>query len=288
MRYRKRPAVLAMGLALCLLAAGWMGAGRGGFDDERLFQEAKILIFDKRWEEAQEKLDELMDEYPDSPYYAQSLFYKGRCLLEQEDEERYAIRIFKEYMDHEDRNEKLVEEAEIAIIDLSYSLFERGKKSYSEEIEKRLDSPNLVVRYYAAVKMSFLEDNKVARRAIPVLQDILEDESSDELRDRARIALLRIDPRSIERTEREREQPRAKGRMLHFVVSSPKEGGVSFELSIPWALADLALGAIPSDAKEEMRKEGYNLEKIVRELNEFSGKMIEIKSEGTLIKIWIE
>ena len=286
MRYRKQHKAVVLGLGLLLLAAVWVRADWGHMDDKELFQEAKILIFDKKWEQAQEKLEELLDEYPRSPYYAQSLFYKGKCLLEQEGEERYAIRVFKQYMDRDDRNENLVEEAEIAIIDLAYRLLENGRKSYAGEIENRLDSRNRVVRYYAAVKMSYVEDKRIARMAVPMLQDILENEDSDELRDRARIALLRIDPQSMDKSERER--PRRKGRMLHLVIKSLKGDEPGFELAIPWALADLALSAIPDDAKAEIRKEGYDLDRLVRELDEFTGKIFEIRSEDSIIKIWIQ
>lgn len=286
MRYRKQHKAVILGLGLFLLAAALTWAGWGRLDDEELFQDAKILIFDKKWAQAQEKLEELLDEYPHSPYYAQALFYKGKCLLEQEGEERYAIRVLKEYLDRDDRNEKLVEEAEITIIDLSYRLLENGRKSYAGEIEKGLDSLNRVVRYYAAIKLSYLEDKRIARRAISILQDILENENSDEMRDRARIALLRIDPQAMDKPEKERS--RTKGRMLHLVIKSLKGEGGGFELAIPWALADLALSAIPNDAKEEIRKEGYNLDKIVRELNEYTGKIFEIRSEDSIIKIWIQ
>ena len=286
MRYRKKYKTVILCLGLLLMAAVWARGDGGYLDDEELFQEAKILIFDKKWEQAQEKLEELLDEYPNSPYYAQALFYKGKCLLEQDGEERYAIRVFKQYMDRDDRNENLVEEAEIAIIDLSYRLLENGRKSYAGEIEKRLDSRNRVVKYYAAVKMSYIEDKRIARMAVPMLQDILENEDSDELRDRARIALLRIDPRSMDRPERER--PRAKGRMLHLVIKSLEGEGPGFELAIPWALADLALSAIPDEAKADIRKEGYDLDRIVRELDEFTGKIFEIRSEDSIIKIWIQ
>lgn len=286
MRYKFNRKAVVIGLGLFLLSEMWLLAGWNRLDDEELFQEAKILIFDKEWKQAQEKLDELLDEYPRSPYYAQALFYKGKCLLEQKEEDRFAIRVFQDYLERKDRNQKLVEEAEIAIIDLSFRLVERGRKPYAKEIEKRLSNPNRVVKYYAAIKMSFLEDVRIARQAVPVLQDILEKEESDDLRDRARIALLRIDPQSMDRAEKER--PGSKGRILHLVIKSLKGKGSGFEIAIPWALADLALGAIPDEAKEDIRREGYNLDKIFRELNQFSGKVFEIRSEDSLIKIWIE
>ena len=36
--------------------------------DAELFQEAKINIFDKEWENAQEKLEELVEDFPDQEH----------------------------------------------------------------------------------------------------------------------------------------------------------------------------------------------------------------------------
>ena len=69
-----------------------------------------------------------------------------------------------------------------------------------------------------------------------------------------------------------------------------EKGGKNLKLSldIPWALADLALAAIPEEEKESIRSEGYDLDKIVRELTRVKGNIIEIKSEDSVIKIWID
>ena len=48
--------------------------------DEALFRDAKLLVYDKSWNAALEKLAELREKYPDSPYAGQALFYKGECL----------------------------------------------------------------------------------------------------------------------------------------------------------------------------------------------------------------
>jgi outer membrane protein assembly factor BamD (BamD/ComL family) len=48
--------------------------------DKRLFEQAKVLIFDKEWKQAQDKLEELLDKYPDSRWYSQAVFYRAKCL----------------------------------------------------------------------------------------------------------------------------------------------------------------------------------------------------------------
>jgi outer membrane protein assembly factor BamD (BamD/ComL family) len=61
-----RKVIINIGVLLlaCLLVQAYAQAQPG----KRLFEEAKVLIFDKEWKEAQEKLEELLDKHPDSPW----------------------------------------------------------------------------------------------------------------------------------------------------------------------------------------------------------------------------
>lgn len=253
--------------------------------DEELFQVAKIMIFDKEWGNAQEKLEKLLEEYPDSPLYSQALFYLGRTLENQKGQERESIDVFKKYILRKDSSEVLTQEAETSIIKLSYILYENGRKSYLKEIKTRLYRPNKIVRYYAALRLSYLEDKREAREAIPVLKEILEEEEDQELVDKAKIALLRIDPDFFQEYEEKREERRTM--LMKFKVVNKKTRAETFSLSIPWALADLALANIPEEAKSELRKEGYDLDRIMKEIIE-GGRIIEIETKDTIIKIWID
>jgi hypothetical protein len=253
--------------------------------DEELFQEAKIMIFDKEWEKAQEKLEELIEEYPDSPLHSPALFYLGRTLENQKGEEKEAISVFKRYILRRDSSELLTQEAEISIIKLSFDLYEKGRKPYLKEIQSRLYRPDRVVRYYAALRLSYLDDKREAREAVPVLKEILDEEEDQELVDKARIALLRIDPDYFQEYEEERDERRSM--LMKFRVVNKRTRAETFSLSIPWALADLALANIPEDAKAELRDEGYDLDRIFEEVIE-GGRIIEIETKETIIKIWIE
>lgn len=254
--------------------------------DEKLLQDAKILLLDKEWKKAQGKFEELLEEYPDSPWFSQALFYKAKCLQEQKGKEREALDVYKSYIKREDRNRSLIEESERSIIDLAHELYKSGKKSYLKEIENRLSSSNKVIRYYAAFKLSYIKDKRVASRGIPVLKEILKKVRDDELRDRAKIALLRIDPDSLREFEEERYERRP--RVLKIRVRKTDRSEPEVKIDIPWALADLALGAISEKDKAAMRAEGYDLDRIRRELMEFKGNIIEIKTKDTIYKIWID
>ena len=253
--------------------------------DEKLFMEAKILIFDKEWKKAQEKLEQLMDEYPDSRWFSQAMFYRAKCLKEQKGKELDALKAYQDYLERKDRSKSLTEDAETDIIDLAYKLYEKGRRSYLSEIEERLTHSNRIVRYIAAIVLSQVEDKKAAAKAVPVLEEIIQKEKDNELRDRAKIALLRIDPDALKDLEDEMPERRA----LLLKIRVWKHGKLTLKINIPWALADLALGSMSEEERAEMREEGYDLDTITKTLMEEGGIIhIENPEEGTVIKIWIE
>ncbi|MBS3818521.1 tetratricopeptide repeat protein, partial [bacterium] len=81
-----------IGMSFLLLLSLFLQASIQTPPDEKLFREAKILIFDKEWEKAQEKLGTLLQEYPRSLFYSQAVFYKARCLEEQGGKEEEALK----------------------------------------------------------------------------------------------------------------------------------------------------------------------------------------------------
>jgi len=273
-------------LAILLLSTSLLQAYVQTQPDEKLFQEAKFLIFDKKWKKAQDKLEKLIERYPDSSWFSQAIFYKAKCLEEQRGKEIEALEVYKSYIQLEERSKTLAEEAEVSVIDLAYELYEDGQKSFLREIERKLFSSNRVVKYYAAFKLSYIKDKKVAARAVPVLKAIAKEGEDDEIRDRAKIALLRVDPSALRDFEEERSESRVS--VLHFRVYKVDKREPVFSMDIPWALADLVFGAIPEEEKEVMRKEGYDVDRIADELTRFRGKIIEIRGNGTIIKIWVD
>ena len=257
--------------------------------DGRLFEKAKQLFFDEEWEDAQEVFEDLLDEYPESPFAPQATFYRAECLARQKGHEEEAIEVYQDYLSVKGRNASLVEEAESSIIDLAYELYKDDEEGYLDEIEQRLESRNRVIRYYAAFKLSLIKDKEIAVQAIPVLERIIVEESDKELRDRAKIALLRISPDALKNIEDRDKRGEAKALRITVIVEGQKEP--VFSLNIPWALADLAFQAIPEEDKAALRAEGYDLDEIVQQLTRIRGNIIEIRprdDKTRVIKIWIE
>jgi hypothetical protein len=280
--------------AICLVLAlglGFAAFGRAfpqASSDEKLFQEAKLLIFDKKWDAALDKLQEIMDSGDKGPYYSQAVFYKGECLSSIKGREKDALAAYKDYIQLRDANPSLIEKSEGSIIDLAYVLYDKGDRAALKELEGRLEHPNRTVRYYAAYKLSFVPDKAVASKSVPVLEQIIRTEKDPELTDRARIALLRVSPESLKSFENQRP-PKDEPRILRIRVWKKGLKDPVVSLNIPWSLADLALGAMDEEDKAAMRRKGYDINKIMNDLAKSKEKLIRIEAEdGSIIEIWIE
>ncbi|HRD01656.1 MAG TPA: hypothetical protein PLP57_03300 [Candidatus Saccharicenans sp.] len=287
MKNRTKIFVFLTGILLVLytgLAA--QSAGEKIKPDEQLLQEAKLLIFDKKWSQAEQKLSELLSRYPQSTCYAQALFYKGKCLAEQKGKELQAWQTFEEFLNRPDKPESLVEEAQIACLDLAFNLYNSGQASFGRILTDRLNDPSRVIRYYTAFKLSYLQDKKLAIKAVPVLKKLMEEEKDQELVDRAKIAMLRISPESFKDIK---DRPESGGRRLIKIrIYEKGKKTPSVSVNFPLALADLALQAMPEENKNRIKKQGYDLDKLLDDLARSREKLVRIEEDGNLIEIWIE
>lgn len=275
----------ALLLPFTLLPSGGSGQVKAK-PDEASFQAIKLLIFDEKWKEALEELNNFLKRHPASSLIPQVLFYRARCLSRLPGKTEDALQAYKDFLKESRGPASLEEEAELGVIDMAAELVEAGKRTYAAEIESRLGRRNQVVRYYAAFKLSYFREKELARKSIPILREIIQQEKDPELKDRARIALLRVSPENLRQMEE--QSVSRKPLALRILVEKRGKKEPEISLSIPWSLADLALQAIPERDKERLRNQGYDIERIIQDLTKNRGQIIEIRDEDTTIKIWIE
>lgn len=272
-------------LLLLLPVSSWtqgVQAEQTGPDDKELLEKAKLEIFDRNWEPALKKLEHLLAQFPDSPNYPSALFYKGWCLKEL-GQVKPALEAYTEYVKIS-TNTSLREEAEIAMIDLDFQLYQKGEKQYLAPVIRFLESGDRMVRYYAAFKLSYADDKKVAEKAAPVLKKIASGENDEELVDRAKVALMRINPEHLKEVAKTRTIEK---QMLHIQVYDKKTKSDSFSITIPFVLARLALDSVPEKEKELLSKQGYNVDRLLATLSETS-ELVRIESEDVVFKIWVD
>jgi len=196
--------------------------------------------------------------------------------------------VFKRFLRQEDADRSLIEDAETTIVDLAIRLYTNGRRSTLVDAEKRLKSDYRDVRYYAAIQLSFVDEQRIREKALPVLKDILDESRDNEVRDRAKLAILRIDPDVFEEYGEEPEERGA--RILYLRIYKRGQRKPALKLNIPWALADLAFSAISEEDKASLRKEGYDLDKMIRQLLAMGGEVLEIHDEddGITFQMWIK
>jgi hypothetical protein len=287
-----RKSIGLISVLLLFLAAGGLAAAAGAGEEtqtaeEKAYQDVKILIFDQKWDEALAKLDGFLARFSGGRLARQAVYYRGKCLEEIGGRESEALAAYRAFLGHPDQSRSLVEEAEVSIIDLAMILYGRGDPSAWNELEARLTHPTRSVRQYAALRVSTLEDRDKAEMAVPILVLMAEKETNADLRDRAKIALLRIAPDRLSRVEDAPPRPR-RARTLRFEVVEKGSRKVAMSLSLPWTLADLALSAVPDAEKRAMRLKGYDIPRIMRDLQASEGKILEFEAEDTLVRIWLE
>src|SRR4029453_15926142 len=112
-----------------------------------------------------------------------------------------------------------------------------------------------------------------------------------------KLKLLRLDPQALSapvlagpsvRPPKGGHPPEATWLKIR-IYQEPKAEPVS-SVYFPVGLADLVFDSLPDDAREELRKEGFDAENFWKRLKKLGpAEIVEIKGEdGELIKIWLE
>ncbi len=255
----------------------------GEESDKDIFDRARLAYLDEKYDQALSQLDRLIETFPGSTYYPQVLFYKGKCYEKKKMPQR-ALDNFRECL-VVSRDEFLKEQADISIIDMNFLLYEKtGNKKPLEEIIRYLKSRNEVVQYYAAMTLSKAKDKTIASEAVPILKKIIAQERDQDLVDRAKLALMRIDPGIFKQPSRSQN---LKNRVLVIKAVNKKTKIETFSLTIPFALFGLAMDSLPDDAKEAMKEKGCDMDEILNTIVK-KGEILKIESENTIFKIWLE
>lgn len=282
MRYR----ALVPVFLLAVFLFGAIPAATQATAEDKDLQDIKLLMFDEHYAEALSRLDAFLGRKPADALAVPALYYRANC-LEKVGALEDALRAFRRYLDQSDRNKSLSSEAEASIIDLAVKLYDRGDRSFLPEIEERLTHPEKDVRYFAAIRLSAIKEKKAAAKSVPVLKKMLAEETDTELRDRAKIALLRVEPEALAAAS---DQPAVRHvRLFHIQIFDERTKKAVLSLNLPWGLADLALAGMSENDRAMLRGRGYDIDRILKELKA-GGNILEIRDEkeGKSIKIWID
>ena len=276
-------------LAAGILAASVVSADEIGRDQE-IFNQGKVLMFDKKWEEARAVFQRVIREFPNGSLVPQAHYVVARC-LQLQGKEVEALRSYEQFLQRYPNEPYLQLEARNAVVDLAASLLEKGDNTYRDRILSSLTDSRKDVRYFSAIRSSYLGNRETAATAIPILREILEKEKERDLVDRAKIALLRLDPNALtpESPGQKKSESRSDLRMFHIRVYEDGASAPTVEVNLPLGFAQLAIMALDESKKQELRKKGFNVDDFWESLKRLGPtKILEVRDGKDLVKIWIE
>ena len=254
-------------------------------DAERV-RAAKALTLDRKYAEARAAWTAILANAkgPSADEAAYWIARSSEILGEHE-------RSFKEYgtfLARRPVDRSKVEEARTSRIGLATKLYRAGQTSYATVLQEGLTDPSKTVRYYAALQLGGLGAPS-SREALPVLKQMLANETDADLLDRVRLVLLKLDPKSLSQPAPSRTGG-APARMLRVRVFERGKSTPKVSINVPVALAEILFDSLPPDAKIEMKRKGYDSDNFWSKVKDLGPtEVIDIEGDdGERIKVWLE
>jgi tetratricopeptide (TPR) repeat protein len=272
----------ALGLLLAALLGSALSA-RAQSDPERL-RVAKELFFDKKYEEARRAWQAILP--GKGPEAEAGAYWVARCSENLGELER-AFREYGEYLGRPPADRALAEEARTSRVGLAARLHKAGHKQYLDVLTLALADPSKAVRYYAALQSCRLDGN-AGLPAVPILKRIVTDEKDDDLVERAKVCLLRLEPRALSSSPPPATRKAASWIRVRIYEKDSANPKVS--VNLPMALADLVFKSLPDDTRRQLSQKGFDADNFWDRLKKLGPtEIIDIRGdEGEKVQIWIE
>jgi hypothetical protein len=280
---------LAAAVLLLLCSAATAAAQT---DAERV-RAAKALTLDRKYAEARTAWTAILAGAQGADADA-AAYWIARSSEKLGEPER-AFREYGTFLARRPADRSLLDEARTSRISLAARLYRAGQTSYVNVMHEGLTDANKTVRYFAALQLGGL-GAPTSARAVPVLQEILARAADEDLLDRARIILMKLDPKALSRTpapslpETPRAGPPVAARWLRVRVFERGHSEPEVSVNVPVALADVLFESLPDEAKGELKKKGYDADNFWRKLKQLGpSEIVEIKGDdGSVVKVWLE
>jgi hypothetical protein len=279
-------ALLALGGAAAVIAQPAAPA-----DADRL-RSAKELFFDRKYAEARTAW-QAVQAAGRGPEAEAASYWVARCSENLGELER-ALGEYGTYLAGRPGDRALAEEARTSRVGLAARLYKQGNRRHLPVLTDALAEQSKTVRYFAALQLASL-GGEVGRPAVPVLKRILAEEKDDDLVERAKLALLRLEPAALASTPSAAPPPapRTSFREATWIRVRIYEKGASkakVSVNLPVALAELVFKSLPDDARAELRRKGYDADNFWERLKKLGPtEILSIDNEdGERVQIWFE
>lgn len=263
--------------------------------------EAKALFFDRKYEESRAKWEEIAR--AKGPTSEAATYWIARCSESLGETER-AFREYGVFLDLPPTDTRLAEEAEISRVGLANQLTRAGKPGFLTAVIRSLGDDRAPVRYFGALQVGSLPNLADARKALPVLREIVSTSKDADIVERAKLQLLRLEPRSLAKTpppsprpsatpnrvspRSAEKEPQGPARLLRIRIS--KGGKQTVAVTVPFSLAEFVFGSLPDSAKRSLEGKGYDADGFWKRLRSLNIREIVsiVGEDGETIEVWVE
>lgn len=262
--------------------------GETGAAADRL-RTAKTLFFDRNYGEARQIWQEILGTSRGADADA-AAYWIARCSENMGEAER-AFGEYGAFLARRPPDQALAEEARTSRVGLAAKLHKAGKTEHLRVLTEALQDPSKTVRYYAALQMASLGPT-AGGKAVPVLRRIIAEEKDEDLVERAKLGLLRLDPQSLAQISSPLEVRGRRWLKVRIFDKGRRDPTVS--INLPLALAEALFKSLPDPARRELGKRGYDADNFFERLDRLAGQapgasIIDIQGDdGGKIQIWIE
>ena len=261
-------------------------------DAERV-RAAKALTLDRKYAEARQAWTEVLASARGGADADAAAYWIARSSEKLGEHER-AFKEYGTFLARRPADRSLLDEARTSRIGLAVRLYRGGQTSYVNVLHEGLTDTNKTVRYFAALQLGGL-GAPTSKRAVPALKEILAKESDQDLLDRARIILLRLEPKALSQAP-PHELPKSLkstpggARWLRVRVFERGQDKPEVSINVPVALAEILFESLPDEARRELRKKGYDADNFWRKLKALGpAEIVEIQGDdGSVVKVWLE
>jgi hypothetical protein len=163
------------------------------------------------------------------------------------------------------------------------------------------------VRYFGALQVASLPGLPDARKATPVLREIVASSKDADIVERAKLQLLRLEPKSLAEAPPGRavrpsstpvpprssglsspREPEGPARLLRIRIT--KGGKQTVSVTVPFSLAEFVFGSLPETTKRGLELKGYDADGFWKRLRALNIREIVsiVGEDGETIEIWVE
>jgi hypothetical protein len=276
-----------------LLIAGLVVAPAGAQEScDELMRGIKLSVFDREWGQVEASAGRLLAEFPECRHRQQASYLLAQALDRGGKAER-ALAAYTGFLDDYCRGDTEAIDcglAQVALYDLAGRQYEHtGDREYLDVLTGGLDRSG-DAGIFAALRLSDMKDHGLRARALPRLLQAYDSDIDPDVRNRVYLAILKIDPKRAPSERDDGGDGADDGPTLISVEVFSKEANrVELRVNMPVILADALVKALPETVRQEMVKDGIDIQMIYQAIREQNrGTIFEAETPEITVRMWLQ